>query len=779
MDQNRYTFEGCSFIWLLQETIEVNQYVEFYEEFKLEEFSMEGQAQLRISCDSDYAVWINGSFVGSGQYDDFPYYKVYDELEVFEYLRPGKNRICIQCYYQGEDSGTYYAGTPCLIYQLCYCNKIKACSTEHTRCRKSMAYQNGSMPKNQIGFVYQYDASRQDDWLLPDYQEKGGWDAAVVNLERSTDLTLYQRPIQKLKHLDCLPCTIIAQGSFLRRDQEDTDIAHAMSRDYLSHRAFDELFDGDANLISEESSSIRLMTDSIDQSEGVYLILDLGREDAGYFHLKLSAREGTRIDIGYGEHLEDMRVRTLIETRHFASRYICSSGNQSFTHYFSRLGGRYLQVHIHTKAGSPVTIQYMGLIPVEYPVEEKGSFSCSQLLHERICLTAVRTLHLCMHEHYEDTPWREQALYAMDSRNQALCGYYCFGEYAFAKASFRLLAKSLREDGYLDICAPGRAPITIPSFTMAWIMEVKDYYLYSGDQEFVLENLEIIKNICNKRITELKDGLLITPKEIKYWNFYDWADDLSGEPIIRSYELMERRDAPLNLYFIMALEAAAYLFDYCDDSITSGYYKRIAADMRAAFHKSFWNKERGLYHTYLPFVGNEVYSELVQSLAICAEAVPKQLQEGLLQQISGEQSDVTEATLSMSLFKYMALMKEPERYAQKVFDDIAVKWGFMLSHNATSFWETLKGASDFDNAGSLCHGWSAIPVYFYYAYILGVRPLEPGFLKFILDPLAPGFYHAEGKVPTPYGEIQVEWNKCGESIEIKSSYPPEIEGQQR
>ena len=28
-------------------------------------------------------------------------------------------------------------------------------------------------------------------------------------------------------------------------------------------------------------------------------------------------------------------------------------------------------------------------------------------------------------------------------------------------------------------------------------------------------------------------------------------------------------------------------------------------------------------------------------------------------------------------------------------------------------WETVLGAPDFDNAGSLCHGWSAMPVYYY------------------------------------------------------------------
>ena len=35
----------------------------------------------------------------------------------------------------------------------------------------------------------------------------------------------------------------------------------------------------------------------------------------------------------------------------------------------------------------------------------------------------------------------------------------------------------------------------------------------------------------------------------------------------------------------------------------------------------------------------------------------------------------------------------------------------MVFSGATSFWETELGADDFDGAGSLCHGWSAAPLY--------------------------------------------------------------------
>ena len=76
-------------------------------------------------------------------------------------------------------------------------------------------------------------------------------------------------------------------------------------------------------------------------------------------------------------------------------------------------------------------------------------------------------------------------------------------------------------------------------------------------------------------------------------------------------------------------------------------------------------------------------------------------------------------TLSHSIFKYDALMQNREKYAQFVLDSIAELWGKMLYSGATSFWETIDGESAFANAGSLCHGWSAIPIYIYFKYFGG------------------------------------------------------------
>ena len=133
-----------------------------------------------------------------------------------------------------------------------------------------------------------------------------------------------------------------------------------------------------------------------------------------------------------------------------------------------------------------------------------------------------------MHEHYEDCPWREQALYAYDSRNQALAGYYAFGEFDFAKASLELLIKGVKEKGQLNICAPTDESITIPSFSMWWILEMKEYTEYSGDMYFVDKYWHVVEKMLCEYTASMNNYIAKPPLGEIYWNFYEWSDGYTG-----------------------------------------------------------------------------------------------------------------------------------------------------------------------------------------------------------------------------------------------------------
>ncbi|OHB55211.1 MAG: hypothetical protein A2Y12_09300 [Planctomycetes bacterium GWF2_42_9] len=760
-------------IWPAQYKDEINYYVEFRHEFDVQDIP--GDAQLKISVDSNYVVWLNGNFVNTGQFTDFPENKTFDSLPVSEKLRTGKNILAILVFYCGENHFSYIKGQPGLIYSLSLPN-LRIVSGEETCYRKSPCYKSGPVARitPQLPFTFEYNAAVEDDWQqincnADDWKSIKQTDCTSVEFIRS----LESRPVQKSQIKQRSTAAVIAQGLISRIKGQESTIAEMMQIDYLSSRKIEEVFINSckAPIELKRPLTIRCIKDGAD---GVYLILDLGREEVGFFELEIEANAGTVVEFSFGEHLDDMRVRAAVGARNFASRYICKDGIQKFTHFANRIAGRYIQLAI-TQLRGEIILYYASLVPVEYPIDVLGAFHSYDGLENKIYETSVRTLHLCMHEHYEDCVWREQALYANDARNQALSGYYCFGEYKFPQVSFSLLGQSIRADGFLELCAPAKIPITIPSFSLCWILAVRDNLLYSGDLGFSKKMLPVIKQMINSYLGSVSDNLLSSPEGEGYWHNYEWAPGLDGTVggDCTKFEVLrkQRFDAPLNFLFVMALDAAANLAFECGDTQYSAEVETLAQNIREACNKKFWNNQLQLYCT---FSDKPHFAELTQALAICSNTCSDEVAKILISQIMNENNTLVKTTLSQSLYKFQAVLHQRPGYGNWVFERIAKDWGGMLFKGATTFWETINGGWDFDNAGSLCHGWSAIPAYFYHAYKFGVRPLTKGFERFLVDPVEIVCTNLSGIVPTPSGPIELQWQWTSRGLLCCISFPKQL-----
>jgi hypothetical protein len=60
---------------------------------------------------------------------------------------------------------------------------------------------------------------------------------------------------------------------------------------------------------------------------------------------------------------------------------------------------------------------------------------------------------------------------------------------------------------------------------------------------------------------------------------------------------------------------------------------------------------------------------------------------------------------------------------------------------------------------SLCHGWASGPTAWLSEHVLGVKPLEPGCKKVMINPHLGDLTWVEGSFPTPHGVIQVRHEK--------------------
>lgn len=591
---------------------------------------------LNISCDSDYTLFINGNYIASNQYGDFEHYKIYDEIDITEYLTQNENELKLLIYYCGVDTTQRYKKASAgLIYEVVSKNEVITYSSKETLSRLSPAYISGRMKKisSQLGFTFSYDATKESN------------DGYSASIETNKITSFFKRPIAKLKVLP-------------RKDIKE-----------------------------------------IKQISNNHYLIDLGQEVVGLAQFDFYSSVEQSIEIAYGESLDNGSVRKIIGDRTFSFEYKAKKGNNAFANYMLRLAGRYLEVFTQF----PIEINYIGILPQIYEVNELP-YQLESKLDCNIYSICINTLKLCMMEHYVDTPWREQCLYAFDSRNQMLCGYYCFEDQNkdYARANLKLISQDKRKDNLLSICYPCGTELAIPSFSLYYILAVNEYTEYTKDTSLAKEVMPKMKSILDEFLNNMHNGLICKLSGPNMWNFYDWSDYLDGWG-----EKCENLcpDLVINCLFILALDAYN---EMCITINKKTYKQELSNAIRDRINEEFLT-DKGIYTLHK---GQEQFISLGNSLAILASVPSKELSKSICEKISND--ELLPSSLSMNIWKYDALMSvDANKYRDYILSEIRENYKKMIDAGSTTVWETINGSVDFDNAGSLCHGWSAVPIYVY------------------------------------------------------------------
>lgn len=452
---------------------------------------------------------------------------------------------------------------------------------------------------------------------------------------------------------------------------------------------------GEAKIEVKKHKTLKLLSRVpyrlIETEEGY--IVDLKREYVGFIEIDAEFLKPQKIEIAFGEHIRDGHLVKNIGDKVFSVEYAGGRGENKFIGTFRRVAGRYLE--IYTKE---IKIHYLGIRPAVLPVVRRAA-KFSDASYQKIYDVCVHTLECCMHEHYEDGPWREQALYVLDGRNQMLAGYSAFKGYAFARENIALMNRGVNEYGLLDLCYPAGINFPIPFFSLCYPLTVCEYVRYSGDKSIIAETEKTIRGIMRAVEERIDETGLIPNYPYPFWNFYEWSEgcDRCSEITRKADEYVKEYDLILNCAYILARKNCDVLFGESTD--LSAMKKRV--------FEEFYDAENGLYR--LSDLDSR-FSRFGNSLAILAEingSADRSVAENML-----KRTDVIAATLSTNGFFYDALLKTDERYKEFVLGDIKRKYEAMLEQGATTFWETEKGDRDFNGEGSLCHGWSALPAHY-------------------------------------------------------------------
>lgn len=528
-------------------------------------------------------------------------------------------------------------------------------------------------------------------------------------------------------------------------------------------------------LALREKKPMRVVKEYEDAQGSLNLILDPGRYTTDNLRFEYEAEKGTEIRIYYAE-CALMRgadgtlfkgVRDDIENGEVASDafdLLIASGKEQIFEPFRFRVFRFIRVCFSKKPRDfrAFSARYTYDYDANATNGGVGSFECSDERFNRMWQISKNTLECVSHDTLVDCPFYEQAQYVGDGYYSSLYAWRFSNDSQMQKKLLTETAHSQQEDGQVLTTYPNsrdRHQILHQSNTY-FIHLMREYLRYTGDTDFVHSMTGVCDRILGFFEGTLDENGLVKPTY--GWRFLDWIKEWeNGVPDGGT-------EAPMTVYslfYAAALKDMAEVCEACGRHGLASEYRERYAEMIARVRALCYNEEKGLY---VDVLGYEEYSEHPTFWAILAGACEGEAARDLI-----ERTLTTEGVKRCGFPKNLFMLRAMEKAGcyEEFAPQILSRWYGMLENHSTTWCE------DPVFQRSECHGWGSVPAYEFSAMVLGVYPIENGFQRVRIKPTPLHLSFANGRVPTPFGYIDVAWRREGETfhIEVEASKPLDME----
>jgi hypothetical protein len=753
-----------------------NSYVYFRHAFRLNDEP--SRAVVRVSADARYTLYVNGVRVHQGPARSFPDKQSFDTLDLRDLLHAGDNAICAIVHQFGvptffhifrDVSGFILDGVIEAGGQT-----VPVHTPEGWLARPARGWRKDVARLSiQQGFQEHFDADADPaDWMSPTFEakEEDGWlpPKWKTPVGAHPYVTMEPRGVPLLSdHVENFT-EILGQyrGENVRGYKVADDVYHLPLQE--ERKKASDLVDAPEAMLrdNDDVTTINPPTDG----EFVQLVLDLGQYRTGHIMLDIAEAAGDEIiDVIYAEVLDKNRLPQIVgpgtnSEEATADRYRCRPGEQKWEAF--QFKGMKVVSLIFRNVEKPLKIRRVCVRQVHAGFESVGRFECSDERLNEIWKVARWTQINCAFDAFVDCPWREQAMGWGDARVQSRVTAFAFGDTSLLERGIRLMARSQKPDGSLHAHPPADLPMhRLPDFMMTWVGSLWDYYFYTGSVELLRQCLPVMHRLFEFfRQHEVEAGLV--GNFDGWWVFLDWQEihktNLSGV---------------LNLMYLQSLRWAAAICQVVGDNTSASGYARRADALAGAINKYFWDEKAKCWNDGYDLAKKEQINEMSQhmnALAVLLNLHPESRHKIAKDILWKSATAKRPKVLTASPFFYayvLQAMSEAGLRAEAV-DIIREKWGAMIDEGATTFWETWGSSVHL----SRCHAWSAGPLYLLTENVLGVMPVEPGWRRVRIAPMAANLEFAKGVVPSPLGRIIVEWEKVGDDqLAVRVELPQGME----
>jgi alpha-L-rhamnosidase len=267
----------------------------------------------------------------------------------------------------------------------------------------------------------------------------------------------------------------------------------------------------------------------------------------------------------------------------------------------------------------------------------------------------------------------------------------------------------------------------------------------------------------------LKDDLM--PRD----TYGDWCVPPESPTLIHSKDPARKTDGVLlgTAYYYDLLRLMARYARLAGKAADSSEYEALAARVKAAFHRKFFDASQGVYGN-----GTQTSSILPLAFGIAPEAERARVFGNLIRRIEQESKGHVGTGLvgAQWLMRTLSLNGRADVAYEIAGQKSYPGWGYMIEKGATTIWELWNGdtADPAMNSGNHVMQIGDLGVWLF-EYLAGIRgdPEQPGFHRALIRPYpVSGLQWVKASHHGMYGRIETQWRRDAAGLALTLTVPP-------
>jgi alpha-L-rhamnosidase len=500
-------------------------------------------------------------------------------------------------------------------------------------------------------------------------------------------------------------------------------------------------------------------------------VFDLGQNMVGWGRLRVRGPAGTEIRLRYAEVLNPdgtLYSANLRSARATDIYILRGGGEETYEPRFAYHGFRY--VELTGFPGMPTMETLEGRV-VHDDLTRAGEFSCSNPLLNRIHDNIVWGARGNYRSIPTDCPQRDERQGWLGDRSAECRGEaYEYDLAAFYDKWLTDIGDEQKGSGSIPDVAPAYWAFYNDGIVWPSSFIIIPHMLYDvyGDFGALRSRYAAMRKWTDFMAGFLRDGLM--PRN----TYGDWCVPPESPELIHAKDpgRLTKGELISTAYFFYDLTLMGRGAEALGESADAARFRKLAADVREAFQRAYYNRAAGYYDNGTP-------TSCVLPLAF--GMVPEEAKASVFRRLVDKIETEGRGHIGTGLVGGQWLMRvlSDNGRADLAYAVAAQKdypsWGYMISRGATTIWELWNGdtADPAMNSGNHVMLIGDLNIWMH-EYVAGIRPdpSGPGFKKIIIHPTPAGdLTWAQARFQSPRGEIRSVWTREGARLTMSLAIP--------